>query len=111
MQWPCNLATNHKFCKILPKFSSTLHFLQDSYKFVQKLQIFQTCYNVEQNFLQNSNDIFAKNAFFVRNYYKKMWCVISTKISKIIKLPATTATVAVYNAQTVPGSQQKGQNC
>ena len=36
---------------------------------------------------------------------------MSTKISKIIKLPATTATVAVYNAQNVPGSQQKGPNC
>ena len=27
---------NHKSCKILPKFSSALHFLQESYKFVQE---------------------------------------------------------------------------
>ena len=35
--------TNHKSCKILPKFSSTLHFLQESYKFVQESQILQIC--------------------------------------------------------------------
>ena len=62
---------NHKSCKILPKFSSTLHFLQESYKFVPEPQILQICYNVE-HFLQDSDNIFAKNAFFlVRNSYKK----------------------------------------
>ena len=54
---------NHKSCKILPKFSSTLHFLQESYKFVQESQTLQICYNVE-HFLQDSDNIFAKNAFF-----------------------------------------------
>ena len=44
-------------------------------------------------------------------FLQKILCVISNKISKNIKLPATTATVAVYNAQSVPGSQQKGPNC
>ena len=42
---------------------STLHFLQESYKFVQELQILQICYNVE-HFLQDSDNVFAKNAFF-----------------------------------------------
>ena len=54
---------NHKPCKILPKFSSALHFLQESYKFVQESQILQICYNVE-HFLQDSDNIFAKNGFF-----------------------------------------------
>ena len=54
---------NLKSCKILPKFSLTLHFLQESYKFVQESQISQICYNVE-HFLQDSDNIFAKNAFF-----------------------------------------------
>ena len=54
---------NHKSCKILPKFSSALHFLQESYKFVQESHILQICYNVE-HFLQDSDNIFAKNAFF-----------------------------------------------
>ena len=54
---------NHKSCKILLKFSSTLHFLQESYKFVQESQTLQICYNVE-HFLQDSDNIFAKNAFF-----------------------------------------------
>ena len=39
---------NHKSCKILPKFSSALHFLQESYKFVQESQILQICYNVSE---------------------------------------------------------------
>ena len=55
----------------LAKFSSTLHLLQESYKFVQESQTLQTCYNVE-HFLQDSNNIFAKNTFFlVRSSYKK----------------------------------------
>ena len=54
---------NHKSCKILPKFSSALHFSQELYKFVQESQILQICYNVE-HFLQDSDNIFAKNAFF-----------------------------------------------
>ena len=44
-----------------------------------------------------------KMHFFGKKFLQKMWCVNSTKTSKIIKLPATTATVAIYNAQTVPG--------
>ena len=54
---------NHKSCKILPKFSSTLHFLQESYKFIQESQTLQICYNVE-HFLQDSDNTIAKNAFF-----------------------------------------------
>ena len=54
---------NHKSCKILPKFLSALYFLQESYKFVQESQILQICYNVE-HFLQDSDNIFALNAFF-----------------------------------------------
>ena len=34
---------NHKFCKILPKFLPMMHFLQESYKFLQKSQILQIC--------------------------------------------------------------------
>ena len=62
---------NHQSCKILPKFSSTLHFLQESNKFVQESQTLQICYNVE-HFLQDSDNVFAKNAIFlVRNSHKK----------------------------------------
>ena len=42
---------------------STLHFLQEPDKFVQESQILQICYNVD-HFLQDSDNIFAKNAFF-----------------------------------------------
>ena len=62
---------NHKSCKILPKFSSTLHFLQESYKFVQESKTLQICYNVE-HFLQDSDNIFAKNAFFGKKFFQKM---------------------------------------
>ena len=54
---------NHKSCKIQPKFLPNLLFLQESYKFVQEPQILQICYNVE-HFLQDSDNIFAKIAFF-----------------------------------------------
>ena len=60
----------------------------------------QICYNVE-HFLQDSDNIFAKNAVFGKKFLQKK-CDVSFR-------PA--ATVAVYNAQTVPGSQQKGSNC
>ena len=62
---------NHKSSKILPKFSSNLHFLQESHKFVQELQILQICYHVE-HFLQDSDNIFAKNAFFRKKFLQKM---------------------------------------
>ena len=71
---------NHKSCKILPKFLPTLHFLQESYKFVQESQILQSCYNVE-HFLQDSDDIFAKIAFLRQKFLQKLQCVISTKNS------------------------------
>ena len=100
---------NHKSCKIQPKFLPTLLFLQESYKFVQEPQILQICYNVE-HFLQDSDNIFAKIAFFRNKFLQKIQSDISTKNSKIIKLPATTATFTVYNAQTAPGSQKNGQN-
>ena len=57
--------------QILSKFLSTLHFLQESYKFVQESQILQICYNVD-HFLQDSDNIFCKKwIFFARNPYKK----------------------------------------
>ena len=63
---------NHKSCKILPNFSSTLHFLQESYKFIQESQILQICYNVE-HFIQDSANNFAKNAFFsLKKFLQKM---------------------------------------
>ena len=71
---------NHKSCKILPKFLPTLHFLQESYKFVQESQILQSCYNVE-HFLQDSDNIFAKIAFLRQKFLQKLQCVISTKSS------------------------------
>ena len=61
---------NHKSCKILPKFLQTLHFLQESYKFVQESQILRICYSVE-HFLQHFDNISAKLHFCVKNSYKK----------------------------------------
>ena len=61
---------NHKSCKILPKFSSTVYFLQKSYKFVQESQIFQICYNVE-HFVQRSDNIFAKKCIFFREKFSQ----------------------------------------
>ena len=84
----------------------TLLFLQEPYKFVQEPQILQICYNVE-HFLQDSDNSFA---IILNKFLQKIQCDISTKNSKIIKLPATTATFTVYNAQTAPGSQKNGQN-
>ena len=73
---------NHKSCKILSKFQSTLHFLQESYKFAQESQTLQNCYNVE-HFLQDSDNIFAKNAFFlVRSSYKKCDVLFRPKLQK-----------------------------
>ena len=73
---------NHKSCKILPKFSSALHFLQESYKFVQESQILQICYNVE-HFLHDSDNIFCKKCIFlVRNSYKKCDLLIRPKLQK-----------------------------
>ena len=67
-----------KSCKILPKFLPTLHFLQESYKFVQESQILQICYNVE-NFVQDSDNISTKIAFFRKKFSQKMRCVILTE--------------------------------
>ena len=61
---------NHKSWKTLPKFLSTLHFLQESYKFVQESQILQIWYN-DDHFLQDSDNIFAKNAFFSQEVFTK----------------------------------------
>ena len=73
---------NHKSCKILPKFSSGLHFLQEPYKFVQESQILQICYNVE-HFLQDSDNIFCKKCIFlVRNSYKNCDVLIRPKLQK-----------------------------
>ena len=60
----------------------TLLFLQESYKFVQETQILQICYNVE-HFLQDSDNIFAKIAFFfVINFYKNYDVIFRPKIQK-----------------------------
>ena len=72
---------NHKSCKILPKFLSNLHFSQESYKFVQESQTLQICYNVE-HFVQDSDTIFAKNAFLTRNSYKKCDVLFRPKFQK-----------------------------
>ena len=83
----------------------TLHFLEKSYKFVQELPFLQICYNVE-HFLEDSDNFFAKIA---EKKTKNVMCYFDQKF-KIIKLPATTATFTVSNAQTASGLQQKGQN-
>ena len=72
---------NHKSCKILPKFLPTLHFLKDSHKFAQEPQILQIYYYNVEHFLQVSDNIFAKIAFFCDKFYQKMRCVISTYAS------------------------------
>ena len=87
-----------------------MHFLQESYKFVQESQILQSFYNVE-HVLQDSDNIFAKNAFFGEKFLQKNVMCYFDQNFKNHQTPATTATDAVYNAQTVPGSQQKGPNC
>ena len=87
--------------QILQKNLTSLYKNRKLCKFVTMSNI---SYKILITFLQ-------KMHFFGKKFLQKMWCVISTKSSKIIKLPAKTATVAVYNAQTVPGSQQKAPNC
>ena len=52
------------------KFSSSLHFLQESYKFVHESQTLQICYNVE-HFLQDSDNIFAKKCIFWKEILTK----------------------------------------
>ena len=85
----CHVQTlgykNHKSCKVLPKFSSTLHFLQESYKSVQESQYLQICYGVD-HFLQDSDNIF---------------------FSKIIKLPATTNSLQCTNCPRIPAKESK----
>ena len=80
----CNIDSlgykNYKSCEIISKFLSTLHFLQESYKFVQESQILQICFNIE-HFLQDSDNIFAKTSFFHKKILQKTRCVISTKNS------------------------------
>ena len=63
------------------EFLVSFAFLQESYKFVQESQILQICYNVE-HFLQDSDNIFAKNAFLVRDSYKKCDVLIRPKLQK-----------------------------
>ena len=62
---------NHKSCKILPKFLPTLHFLQESYKFVRKSQFLQDWY-IAQYFLQNSCKNFAKFAYFIQKFLQNL---------------------------------------
>ena len=47
---------NQKFYKIRSQFLSIMHFLHESYKFVQESQILQVSHNVE-HFLQESDNI------------------------------------------------------
>ena len=63
------------------KFSSTLHFLHESYKFVQESQPLQICYIVE-HFIQNSDNIFAKIHFLGRSSYKNCDVLFRTKFQK-----------------------------
>ena len=55
---------------------STLHFLQEPYQFVQESQTLQICYNVD-HFLQDSDNIFAKNACFSQEVLTKKCDVLS----------------------------------
>ena len=48
-----------------------MHFLQESYEFVQKSQIFHVCYSVE-HFSQESDNIFAKFASIYKKLLQKM---------------------------------------
>ena len=77
---------NHKFCKFWPKFLPIIHFLQDSYKFVQESRILQKCYNVE-HFLQESDNIFAKFAPHCKNSYKKCDVYFRPKIRSRAHIP------------------------
>ena len=72
---------NHKSCKILPKFSSTLHFLQESYKFVQESQFckFVTMSNISYKILIT---FCKKRIFFVRNSSKKCDVLFRPKFQK-----------------------------
>ena len=72
---------NHKFCKIRPKFLPIMPFLQESYEIVQKSQILQVCHSVEQDFLQESDNIFVKFVSICKKFLQKMRCVTSTKNS------------------------------
>ena len=62
---------NHKSCKILPNILPTLHFLQESYKFVRKSQFLQDWY-IAQYFLQNSCKNFAKFAYFIQKFLQNL---------------------------------------
>ena len=80
-----------------------------TYKFVQESQTLQICFSIQHS-SQESDNISGKFAYIHKKFLQKMRCVISTKNSKIIKLPATTAAFTLYNAHTASGSQQKGEN-
>ena len=56
-----------------------MHFLQESYEFVQKSQILQVCYSVE-NFLQESDNIFAKFASICKKFLQKCDLLLRPKI-------------------------------
>ena len=70
---------NHNFCKIRPNFSPIMHFLQESYEFVQKSQILQVCYSVE-HFLQESDNIFAKFVSICKKFLQKSDVLFRPKI-------------------------------
>ena len=62
---------NHKSCKILPKFLPTLHFLQESYKFVRESQFLQDWY-IALYFLQDFCKNFAKFAYFIQKFLQNL---------------------------------------
>ena len=56
-----------------------MHFLQESYKFVQESQILQIWYNVE-HFLPEFDNFYQNLHLFVRNSYKKCDVLFRPKI-------------------------------
>ena len=55
-----------------------MHFLQESYEFVQKSQSLQVCYSVE-HFSQESDNIFAKFESNCKKFLQKMRCYFDQK--------------------------------
>ena len=97
---------NNKSCKILPKFLSTLHSLQAPYKFVQESQILQICYNVD-HFLQDSVNIFAKNAFFSQEVLTKNVMCYFNKNFKNHQTTSNSCRLQCTNCTRIPA---KGSN-
>ena len=52
-----------------------MHFSRESHKFVQELQLLQTCYNFK-HFLEESDKIITKFEYIHQKLLRKMRCVI-----------------------------------